>query len=59
MLARGAKTWIRPSLVKLLDSPKVEALIGMSAESYDNSMLDKLLDSIQQGRSLPGHHRLL
>ncbi len=48
MLARGAKTWIRPNLVDIARFTKGGGLIGMSAEAYDNSMLDKLLDAIQK-----------
>ena len=48
MLARGAKTWIRPSLLDIARFTKGGGLIGISAEAYDNSMLDKLLDAIQR-----------
>jgi hypothetical protein len=47
MLARGATHWIRPNLVEIARFTKGGGLIGLSAEAYDKSMMDKLLETIQ------------
>ncbi len=47
MLARGSTKWIRPNLLDIARFTKGGGLIGLSAEAYDKSMLDKLLETIQ------------
>jgi hypothetical protein len=47
MHARGATRWIRPDLLDIARFTKGGGLIGLGAEAYDTSMLDKLLEALQ------------
>jgi hypothetical protein len=47
MVSRGATNWIRPSLVDIARLTKGGGLIGMSAEAYDQEMLNKALQHLR------------
>lgn len=49
MLARGAKHWLRPSLVEIARLTKGGGLMGLAAEAYDWQMLTVALAHLQTG----------
>lgn len=49
MLARGAKHWLRPSLIEIARLTKGGGLVGMAAEAYDRQMLTIALAHLQTG----------
>jgi hypothetical protein len=49
MLCRGATHWLRPSLVDIARFTKGGGLIGMSAEQYDQEMMNQTLSHLRSG----------
>ncbi len=52
MYARGAETWLKPSLVNIARFTKGGNLFGMSAEEYDRHIVQQAIDHIT-ARGLP------
>lgn len=49
MLARGATTWLAPSLLDLARLTKGGRLLGMSAEAFDTEMMERALAHLRRG----------
>lgn len=49
MISRGASHWIRPSLLDIARFTKGGGLIGMSAEQYDQEMMNNAIDHLLSG----------
>ena len=47
MYARGAGTWIKPSLVELARFTKGKDMFGMQAEDFDRRILDGVIEALQ------------
>ena len=48
MYARGAQTWLKPSLVSIARFTKGGNLFGMSSKEYDRHILDQAIDFVRQ-----------
>jgi hypothetical protein len=48
MYAKGAQTWLKPSLISIARFTKGGNLFGMSSEEYDRHILDQAIDYINE-----------
>ena len=50
MFARGAATWVPPSVVDIARFTKGRGRLGLEAGAYDAGMLDRLIDYLETGQ---------